>query len=310
MRGEKWTHAFDHAIAELAGRQHGVVGRWQLRDLGIPDASIDRRVAAGRLHRLHRGVFAVGHRAISVKGKWMGAALASGPGAVLSHSTAAALWQIRDPRSGPVHVTIGKKSGSTASIRRHYSLLPDDETTTVESIPVTTIPRTIFDMAASTSLDRVESMLREAEYRRLYDRLSLPDLLRRYPGRRGTQRLRTALARVEALPSGRTRSPLEERFLPFLRQHGLPRPRLNDWIMLGARRYQVDCHWPGTDQIVELDGWSGHGTRTAFREDRARDRALRVAGYSVTRIAWAQLEDEPDAIAADLRALLADYKRM
>jgi very-short-patch-repair endonuclease len=188
--------------------------------------------------------------------------------------------------------------------------LPDDETTTVEGIPITTVPRTIFDMAASESLDRVESMLREAEYRQLYDQLSLPDLLRRYSGRYGTRRIRIALERVEALPPGRTRSPLEERFLLFLRQHGLPPPRLNDWIVLGARRFQVDCHWPGTGQIVELDGWSGHGTRSAFREDRARDRALRVAGYSVTRIVWAQLEDEPEAIAADLRALLADYKCM
>jgi very-short-patch-repair endonuclease len=180
----------------------------------------------------------------------------------------------------------------------------------VEDIPVTTVPRTIFDLAATSSIDQVESMLREAEYRQLYDRLSLPDMLRRYSGCRGTRRIRSALERVEALPPGRTRSPLEERFLPFLRRHGLPRPRLNDWIVLGERRFQVDCHWPGSAQIVELDGWSGHGTRSAFRADRARDRVLRVAGYSVTRIAWAQLEDEPKAIAADLRVLLADYKCM
>lgn len=97
---------------------------------------------------------------------------------------------------------------------------------------------------------------------------------------------------------------MEERFAPFLRSHHLPLPRFNDWIMAGGKRYQVDCHWPGTNQIVELDGWEGHSTRTAFREDRARDRALRVAGYSVTRITWNQLDDEPEAIAADLRALL------
>ena len=232
--------------------------------------------------------------------------LASGPGAVLSHASAAALWGIRGS-SGQFHVTTDKKWRSSASIRRHYSLLPEDEKTKVDGVPVTIVPRTIFDMAASESLDRVESMLREAEYRQLYGRLSLPDLLRRYPGRHGTRRIRTALERVESLPSGRTRSPLEERFLPFLRQHGLPHPRLNDWIVLGARRFQVDCHWPGSDQIVELDGWSGHGTRSAFRADRARDRALRVAGYTVTRISWAQLDDEPEAVACDLGMLL--YKR-
>jgi very-short-patch-repair endonuclease len=97
---------------------------------------------------------------------------------------------------------------------------------------------------------------------------------------------------------------LEERFAPFLGHHHLPLPRFNAWIVLGPKRYQVDCHWPGTNQIVELDGWKGHHTRTAFREDRARDRALHVAGYSVTHLTWAQLDDEPAAVSADLRVLL------
>jgi very-short-patch-repair endonuclease len=102
----------------------------------------------------------------------------------------------------------------------------------------------------------------------------------------------------------RASSRLEERFAPFLRRHRLPLPRFNDWILLAGKRFQVDCHWPGTGQIVELDGWQGHRTRTAFREDRARDRTLRVAGFSVTRLTWNQLDDEPEAIAADLRVLL------
>ena len=116
--------------------------------------------------------------------------------------------------------------------------------------------------------------------------------------------MRTAVERLREEPSGRRRSHLEERFALFLHHHRLPQPRFNDWILLGGKRYQVDCHWPGTGQIVELDGWEGHGTRTAFREDRARDRALKVAGYSVTRLTWNQLEDEPEVIASDLRALL------
>ncbi|HEU4600062.1 MAG TPA: DUF559 domain-containing protein, partial [Solirubrobacterales bacterium] len=120
-------------------------------------------------------------------------------------------------------------------------------------------------------------------------------------------RLRLALRRIGEEPAGRKRSRLEERFAPFLRRYRLPLPRFNDWILLDGKRCQVDCHWPGTNQIVELDGWEGHRTRTAFREDRARDRALRVAGYSVTRITWNQLDDEPEAIAGDLGALL--YKR-
>ena len=118
------------------------------------------------------------------------------------------------------------------------------------------------------------------------------------------QKVRLALERLEKEPLGRRRRGLEERFAPFLRKHHLPLPRFNGWIVLGPKRYQVDCHWPGTGQIVELDGWQGHKTRTAFREDRARDRALRVAGYSVTRLTWSQLDDEPEAVAADLRVLL------
>jgi very-short-patch-repair endonuclease len=150
----------------------------------------------------------------------------------------------------------------------------------------------------------VEAMLREMEYLRRWGSLSLWDLAERYPGKRGVRKVRAALERVEEEPAGRRRSRLEERFAPFLRRHRLPMPRFNDWILLGSKRYQVDCHWPGTDEIVELDGWEGHSTRSAFRNDRERDRRLRVAGYSVTHLTWNQLDDEPAQIAADLRALL------
>jgi very-short-patch-repair endonuclease len=110
---------------------------------------------------------------------------------------------------------------------------------------------------------------------------------------------------LEEEPSGPRYSPLEERFAPFLRRHRLPLPRFNDWILLGDKNFKVDCHWSELRQIVELDGWESHGTRSAFREDRARDRRLRGAGYAVTHITWNQLDDEPEAVAADLRVLLA-----
>jgi len=171
-------------------------------------------------------------------------------------------------------------------------------------IPVTTVPRTVLDIASTAATDEVEVAIRQVEFLRLYDRLSLLDLIERYPGRRGTARARAALARIEALPVGRVRSPLETKFLPFLRRHRLPRPRLNDWITVDVKRFQVDCHWPDIGEIVELDSWQAHGTRSGFRDDRARDRTLRAAGYGVTRISWSQLDDEPDAIASDLRRLL------
>ena len=162
----------------------------------------------------------------------------------------------------------GQKWRSSGSIRRHCSALSEDEVTVVDGVPVTIVPRTIFDLAAAGTIDGVENLIRESEYRQLHDRLSLPALLERYPRRRGAPRVRAALERIEGLPVGRPKSPLEERFLPFLSRYGLPRPRLNEWIALGDRRYQVDCHWPGTGQIVELDSWEGHGTRSAFRRDR------------------------------------------
>ncbi len=234
----------------------------------------------------------------------MAAVLASGPQAVLSHWSAAALWMLRPSSHSIIDVTTPGKSRSWDGIRRHCKALPVDEVTVERRIPVTTVPRTILDLAATESADVVGGLLRESEFRRLHDRLSLWDLVERYPGRRGVRKVRTALERLRNEPSGHGRSRLEERFGLFLRRHRLPQARFNDWILLGDKRYQVDCHWPGTGQIVELDGWEGHGTRSAFREDRARDRALKVAGYSVTRLTWNQLDDEPDAIAADLRALL------
>jgi len=287
----------------VADRQHGVVSRRQLLDLGLTEEAIDWRLAAGRLHRLHWGTYAVGHRSLAREGHWMAAVLASGEDAVLSHGTAAALWGIRRASSGAIHVTAPRASHSTSTVRRHKSRIPTDEVTVVDGIPVTTVPRTLFDLAAVSSVENVEFALREAEYRRLHDALSLWDLLARYPGRRGARRIRTCLAR-RSEQVGRTNSPLEEVFVPFLRRHDLPSPRLNAWIELGGAWKQVDCLWEPERLVVELDGWAGHGTRTAFGADRSRDRRLHVAGYEVIRLTWTQLENEPEPIAADLRHLL------
>jgi very-short-patch-repair endonuclease len=294
-------------MAELADRQHGVVSRVQLLGLGCGRRWIQLRIDTGRLHPIHLGVYAVGHRAITREGRWMAAVLASGPNAVLSHWSAAALWSVRPNSRASIDVTVSHRSRSSNLIHRHVSRVPPDERGAKGGIPVTSVPRTIFDLAATEDADAVISMLREAEFHNLWDRLSLWHLLERYPGKRGSRKVRLAIERLREEPSGRKRSKLEERFAPFLRRHSLPLPRFNDSILLGTKRYQVDCHWSGTGQIVELDGWEGHRTKSAFREDRARDRILRVAGYAVTRLTWNQLDDEPEAIAADLRALLKKH---
>jgi very-short-patch-repair endonuclease len=276
-----------------------------MRALGFMESAIDRRLRTQQLHEVRNGVYSVGHRVLPRSGRWLAAVLASGPDAVLSHWSAAALWMIRPNSRSLIDVTTPHKSRSWHGIRRHHKALPSDEVTVHEGIPVTTVPRTIFDLAATEDVDAVAAMLRESEHLNLWDRLSLPHLVDRYPGRRGVRKVRLALQRITEEPSGRKRSRLEERFAPFLRRHRLPLPRFNDWILLGAKRFQVDCHWVGSGQIVELDGWESHSSRSAFQDDRERDRRLKVAGYSITHITWNQLRDEPEAIASDLRVLLS-----
>ena len=304
IAGKMQLEFSDRAIAELAGKQHGVVARRQLLGLGLSGSAIDHRCDRGRLHRLHRGVYTVGSSLVSREGKWIAAVLASGRGSALSHHSAAALWGLQSNSSRAVEVTTTGSVRSRPGIRRHAARLQADEVTVEQGIPVTTVPRTLFDLAAVSSVDVVEHALRESEYLRLYDHLSLPDLLARYPGRPGCRIVRECLRRRADLPAGRVRSWLEREFLPFLGRNGLPRPQLNVWLQVGGRSIQVDCLWPERRAIVELDGFAGHGTRVAFREDRARDRKLRVAGYGVTRITPEQLDDEPEALAADLRVLL------
>ncbi|HEV7769278.1 MAG TPA: type IV toxin-antitoxin system AbiEi family antitoxin domain-containing protein [Solirubrobacterales bacterium] len=305
MSGLEQTRALDERIGELAERQHGVVARRQLLALGAGEEAIEVRLGVGRLYRLHRGVYSVGHRVLSREARWMAATLCCGFGAVLSHRTAAAFWGIRGHSSGMIEVTTPSKSRSRGSIQRHFAALPADEVTTTDGIPVTTVPRTLFDLAAVLRVDAVEQALRQSERLRLHDVLSLEDLLARYPRHRGNRAIRECLRRRRELPAGVTREALEARFLVFLARHGLPRPRLNTWITLGPHRYQVDCLWPEQRVIVELDGYETHGTWSAFQSDRDRDRRLIAAGYRSTRVTWHYLLEIPEEIAIDLRTTLA-----
>lgn len=307
MRALERTRGLDTRIAELAERQYGVVARAQLVALGLGHDGIGRRLRAGRLRRLHYGVYAVGHKVLSKEGRWIAAVFASGPGAVLSHWSAAALWGIRGSRSGPIDITSPRKTKSRGAIRRHRALLLPDEVTVEDGIPVTTAPRTVFDLAAVSDAHTVESALRQCEYLRLYDPLSLGDLVERYSGHRGNRAARAALAKLEE-SSGETEEGLEERFLAFVDRHRLPRPGFNVWLEVQGHRYKVDCLWPAQRLIAELDSWQAHGTRSSFQSDKARDRRLLRAGYRTARITWRQLGDEPEQIAGDLRDLL-QYKR-
>jgi very-short-patch-repair endonuclease len=294
QRGESQA---DRAIGGLAERQHGVLSRAQLLELGLERGAIAHRIELGRLRPVHRGVYTIGHRLLSQDGRWMAAVLACGPDAVLSHHSAAALWGIR--QSSRIEVTTGAGHRRQSGIIVHRSPLRDDERTTHRGIPTTTVPRTLLDLSAVVRPDALRSALRQAEQLRLTDPLSLTDLAERYPRRPGLATIR-ALLKEASIGARIIRSELEERFQAFLLNAGLPLPMTNRQI----EGYEVDCVWEKERLIVELDGRATHDTSHAFERDRERDRALAAAGWRVIRITWRQLHEESHLVEADLRRLL------
>ncbi len=293
----------DRAIAALAGRQHGVVSRGQLLEGGIGTGAIEGRLMRGQLHRVHRAVYAVGHRLLSTEGRWMAAVLAGGRGTVLSHRSAAAAWQLLPRSTAIVDVTRPRGWRTREAIRLHCSAVPQDERTWIDGVPVTSVSRTLLDLAAVLSKRQLAQALNEAEVLGLTDSLSIPGLLRRYPRRHGSAALRTLLE-SESVARGITRSELEERFVDLLAAHDLPPPRLNATVAVGGRFLELDCFWPDRRLAIELDGRAAHGTARAFERDRARDRLLIAAGWRVVRLTWRQVSDDAPAVVADLRRLL------
>jgi len=234
----------------------------------------------------------------------MAAVLASGPSAVLSHRSAATLWGIHDSRRSRVEVTATGRRRPGPTIEARRGRLPPDGVTTYCGIPVTTVSRTLLDLAAVLNRRQLERALLEAEVRRLGDPTSLATLIDRHPNRRGTAVLRSMLASGR-LGENLTRSELEERFLAFVDRAGLARPKTNAYVEIAGRLIECDCLWHTERLIVELDGYATHAPHTSFEADRARDRALQVAGWRVVRITWRQLHAEPARVARDLRVLLA-----
>ena len=229
----------------------------------------------------------------------MAAVLAYGPGAVLSHRPAGAHWQVIRDR-GWCEVTIAKKRRSRSGVRVHQACLPADETTIHEGIPVTTVPRTLFDLAAVLPTRQLERAINEAEVLRLWDELSLDRLLRRYARHRGNRAIRAALHQRREGQTA-TKSELEEIFLRLVDAAGIPRPKVNALV----EGFEVDAVWRDARLVVELDGRDTHRTAAAFETDRQRDRALHVAGWRPVRITYRQLRDTPREVVADVCRLLA-----
>lgn len=303
QRGLLQTRPATLGIASLARRQHGVVTRGQLLEAGLHPNTVDLWIRNGRLHLIHAGAYALGHSALSREGRWVAAVLRAGRHAVLSHRSAAALWDVRGD-DGIVDITIPTKSRSAEGIRRHFSRLAADEVTRRRGIAVTTVSRTLLDLSAVISDAELTRAIREAEVLRLPLRPPLAELLARHRGRRGIARLRRCLDALRGLPGGLSRSALEDRLLSLLKGAALPAPRTNSVIHVGDLRFEVDCCWTRERVIVELDGHRTHGTRAAFESDRERDRRLQAAGWTVVRVTWRQIHDDPAAVTRDLARLL------
>jgi very-short-patch-repair endonuclease len=283
----------DDRVARIAARQHGVVTLRQLEEAGVTREATYKRARRGRLHRLHRGVYAVGSRAPSHHRRWIAAVLACGEGAVLSHHSAAALWELLKPIEGPIHVSIPSTSGRTARPGIHLhrcpalrepssspSYLPSRGgrggrlTTHRYRIPVTTIQRTIEDLDGTVPPYLLRRARRQAELKG---------------------------AHLKGSDGRRARSDLEEDFFTLVRSHHLPLPETN--VKLG--RWEVDFLWRRQRLVVEIDSFLYHRGSVAFHDDHARDLDLRQLGFTVLRYSELQLEDEPDRIAADVAAALA-----
>jgi very-short-patch-repair endonuclease len=300
---EKSAPHTSNAIAELAERQYGVLSAAQLYALGYSKDWVAARVTAGWLLRLHRGVYAVGHRRLSRRGCWMAAVLACGDGAVLSHHAAGALWSIRsETDSDPIDVTLRTRAGRRRrrGLRIHRPRrLPDDELSDRCGIPSTAPARTILDLAGLIGTRPLERAIDEADRLRLVAADDLIELLSRHPGHPGAGRLRGVLARHQ-IGSTVTRSELEERFLRLCRHRRLPQPEVNVALL----DYVVDFLWRGPKLVVEVDGRASHGTRRAFQTDRDRDGRLAVADYRVLRFTWWDVTRRPAVVADRIQRLL------
>jgi very-short-patch-repair endonuclease/predicted transcriptional regulator of viral defense system len=273
-------------VARLAARQHGVVARRQLEATGMSASAVGRWAAEGRLHRVHRGVYAVGHPILTANGRRMAAVLAVGPGAVLSHASAAALWEIRRTSAPRIDVAVRGTGGRAkrSGLRIHRTpTLQADEITGHQGIPVTTPSRTLLDLAATLPRRALERALDEAEVLELYDLSSLDALARAHAGERGAAALQRALD-LDGDPA-LTKSELEERMLALCEAHGLPRPRVN----VDVAGLEVDFVFADQRLAVEADSWTYHRTRRAFERERERDAILARAGYRTLRFTHRQL---------------------
>jgi Protein of unknown function (DUF559) len=287
-------------LADLAGAQDGVVSLDQLRGIGVTQRTAEHSAMQGSLHRIHRGVYAVGHLSIGQLGALRAAVLACGEGAVVSHGTAAAFWGLRDQWPALIDVTDGRQAGRKLDgIRCRRCRYPTPEEILVrKEIPFTSPARTMVDSAGMLGISALRRMVERAAVRRLLDLAALDRAMAGARRRRGIPALRAILEdwRTDDGLVPDLRSEFEALVLPRLLATGLPRPVCNKTLEVDGERLMVDFLWQRQRVVVETDGEGTHGTPVAFQRDRRRDQILVAAGYRVTRATWDQMRDEPDAV--------------
>jgi len=298
----------DQALAELALDQHGVFGLDQLRELGLEPATVRYRCAAGRLHRIHKTVYSLVPKALLKReGLYMAAVLACGPGAVLSHRSAARLHGIRDWGYTRIEVTVaGRSPRAHPGVAVHRSTtLTEADVTTVDNTPVTTIHRTLLDLAEVVDQRQLERAFDQAEIVEGLDLHAINDQLARNPTRKGAKKVRRVL-NEHYIGTTPTENDFEEAFLALTQSLGLPDPTPQLYIDPGdgGPMIRADFAWPELRIVVETDGRRTHGTRQAFESDRRRDQRLIAAGWRVIRTTWRQIKNRPHELKPVLLKLL------
>lgn len=294
-------HAGPEAIAdEVATAQRRVVSYAQLLAAGMTRSAVGHRVATGRLHRVHRGVYIVGHPDPLPLARETAALLACGPYAALSHHTGGHLWKMRTTEPVTVHVLVAgfsPRPGPTVAV--HLTGAWDRvDVRYVHGLPVTSPTRTILDLASVVSERDLHWAVEEACVLRIATRAEIADQLLRTPRRRGAAALQRVLAAGQE--PALTRSEAERRLQDLVRAARLPAPATN----VRVEGFELDACWSEERLVVEVDGFAFHGSRSAFERDRRRDAALQVAGFRVMRVTWRQLVDEPEAVVATVARLL------
>lgn len=289
------------AIAALARLQHGVVDDRDLRALGLERRAVRRRMQAGWLHPVHPGVYSVGHTALSLRGRYLAAVKACGPGAVLSHRSAAELWGLR-PSSGRIEVTVRRVNRRVPGIKVYRSrmLAPQDRAKR-EGVPVTSVARTLLDLTGVVPFHHLAKALDRAERAGISDLKQLEEVLGRARGKPGAKALRQG---IEAWRPSHTKSGLEDRFAALVERAALPKPELNKLVDGEQRQHEVDAFWPEHRLAVQVDSWQWHRTRRDKEHDAASDADLELAGVQVVRLSEHDLTIRSQATARRLEARL------